>query len=236
MEGPRRAEDTSNLSDVPTAPGALPRISRSKNSWFVTLSRLPPSEIFPTPQSTKCTLCPSCTPSSTTACLAPFTPRSSMDDLGRRERTGRRHPDSGPSRIKMDATIKRGARDLSIDGIVFLCDRWTVLIHSDEFYRAWTFQQNLPPALPFLCSQLSLCIESDLVRLFKKKMDINLTSKSKSHFDWYNLFSRTSFRFARHIHAGFERERKIMFLNLFWVLNLLRQPAGPRKIIWIDFI
>jgi len=99
MEGPRRAEDTSNLSDVQTAPGALPRISRSKSSWSVTLSRLPPSEISPTPQSTKCTLCPSCTPSSTTACLAPFTPRSSTDGLGRRERTGRRRPDSGPNKI-----------------------------------------------------------------------------------------------------------------------------------------
>jgi len=142
MEGPRRAEDTSNLSDVPTAPGALPRISRSKSSWSVTLSRLPPSEISPTPQSTKCTLCPSCTPSSTTACLAPFTPRSSMDDLGRRERTGRRPQDSGPSRIKY-GNDERGARDLSIEKRVAIydCDRFRFI--RKYILCAWTFQQNL---------------------------------------------------------------------------------------------
>jgi len=170
MEGPRRAEDTSNLSDVPTAPGALPRISRSKNSWFVTLSRLPPSEIFPTPQSTKCTLCPSCTPSSTTACLAPFTPRSSMDDLGRRERTGRRPQDSGPSRIKY-GNDKRGARDLrSLHWKTLLL--YTNMTGFDSFGNilcARTFQQNLDLHTFAINARLwivsiSLSVESDLVR------------------------------------------------------------------------
>jgi len=143
MEGPRRAEDTSNLSDVPTAPGARPRISRSKSSWSVTLSRLPPSEISPTLQSTKCTLCPSCTPSSTTACLAPFTPRSSMDDLGRRERTGRRPQDSGPSRIKWKTTRTWSARSLHWKTLLL----YTIVTGFDSFRKyilcAWTFQQNL---------------------------------------------------------------------------------------------
>jgi len=153
MEGPRRAEDTSNLSDVPTAPGALPRISRSKSSWSVTLSRLPPSEISPTPQSTKCTLCPSCTPSSTTACLAPFTPRSSMDDLGRRERTGRRHQDSGPSRIKWKRTRTWSARSLHWETLLL----YTIATGFDSFgnlfYARGLFNKTsiciyLPPALP----------------------------------------------------------------------------------------
>jgi len=150
MEGPRRAEDTSNLSDVPTVPGALRRISRSKSSWSVTLSRLPPSEISPTPQSTKCTLCPSCTPSSTTACLAPFTPRSSMDDLGRRERTGRRPQDSGPSRIKWKRRTW-SARSLHWTGIVSIYDRDRFRFIRKYFMRMdfYKSQQNLdlPPAL-----------------------------------------------------------------------------------------
>merc|ERR1712142_183285 len=134
----------------------------------VTLSRRPPSEISPTPQSTKCTLCPSCTPSSTTACLAPFTPRSSMDDLGRRERTGRRPQDSGPSRIKY-RNDKHGAGDLSIGK--HCC--YTYELDRLRFIRKYFFcarglfnktsichQRSLVD-----CLQLSLSIESDLVRL-----------------------------------------------------------------------
>jgi len=221
MEGPRRAEDTSNLSDVPTAPGALPRISRSKSSWSVTLSRLPPSEISPTPQSTKCTLCPSCTPSSTTACLAPFTPRSSMDDLGRRERTGRRPQDSGPSRIKY-RNDKHGARDLSIGK--HCC--YTYELDRLQFIRKHFFVRVDFSTKPRFATSVPLWIVCNFLWVsnpisFVGKEWLSIWHQNPQVILIFDIIRSPVHRFGlRFFHACFESEKKkIMFLNLFWVLK-----------------